>query len=441
MKKLLKRCTLVLAIVLLLATAAIAGDGETFTPDPAEGYYLVTSNSGWFDDQGNEELDTSWGYQYEYEFDAAGRVTMRTTKTVLEEGFELGGDCCTYRYDDAGNCIQKIEDGYTYNYAYDTQGRLVRVTRVDDFDDYVTEYVYDADGNCIQKGDFTCTYTNTDSGLVIVEDCGWKQLTYTYDRSGKLVKYEEDLLSYNEETKKYAGIELRITVKYTYDENGNPAKKDELRRYGSVDGVTFAHEEHTYVVLGYEKLNAGGADVVENKTPFTDVRTNKFYYEPVLWAVEKGITQGDGSSNTFNPDGECTRGQVVTFLWRAAGEPEPNTTEHSFTDVKEGKYYYKAMLWAVEKGITNGLTATTFGPDEKCSRAEFVTFLWRAEQKPAAQGSTSFTDTEANRFYTDAVVWAAENNITNGDGSDTIFNPTGECSRGQVVTFLYRAYH
>ena len=173
--------------------------------------------------------------------------------------------------------------------------------------------------------------------------------------------------------------------------------------------------------------------------PFTDVKEGKYYYDAVLWAVGKGITSGT-SATTFSPKNECTREQVVTFLWRAFGSPEPQTTENPFTDVKEGKYYYKAVLWAVEHGITSGTSATTFSPQDVCTREQVVTFLWRAAAKPAPKTSENpFSDVKAGKYYTDAVLWAVEMGITSGTSSTT-FSPKDNCIREQIVTFLYRAF-
>ena len=172
--------------------------------------------------------------------------------------------------------------------------------------------------------------------------------------------------------------------------------------------------------------------------PFTDVPEGSFYYDPVLWAVKNGITTG-ATATTFNPGGECQRAQVVTFLWRAAGSPEPATTRNPFTDVKERDFYYKAVLWAVENGITNGLTATQFGPFAKCNRAQVVTFLWRAQGSPGSSAAVSFTDVLPGQFYSTPVAWAVEHGITNGI-SATEFGVGGICNRAQVVTFLFRSF-
>ena len=169
---------------------------------------------------------------------------------------------------------------------------------------------------------------------------------------------------------------------------------------------------------------------------FVDVPVDAFYYDAVLWAAKEGITNGT-SDTTFSPNAFCNRAQVVTFLWRAAGCPTPQNSEMPFTDVVKGSFYETAVLWAVENGITNGTSATTFSPNTICNRAQFVTFLWRAQGMPDAGMSNPFTDVAEDTFYTDAVLWAAENGITQGT-SATTFSPNLLCNRAQAVTFLYR---
>ena len=173
--------------------------------------------------------------------------------------------------------------------------------------------------------------------------------------------------------------------------------------------------------------------------PFQDVPGDAYYFEAVNWAVANSVTNGT-SETTFSPNVGCTRAQVVTFLWRAAGQPEPTEGTNPFTDVKEGTYYYKAVLWAVEKGITNGTSETTFDPDETCTRGQIVTFLWRREGKPAPTGANNpFADVKPSAYFGSAVLWAVEKGITNGT-SETTFEPNEDCTRAQVVTFLFRAY-
>ena len=169
---------------------------------------------------------------------------------------------------------------------------------------------------------------------------------------------------------------------------------------------------------------------------FYDVPNDAYFYEAVKWAVKNGITTGVGN-DLFAPEQPCTRAQIVTFLWRAAGSPEPKTAS-SFADVPASAYYAKAVAWAVENGITNGMTETTFAPDATCTRGQSVTFLYRA-LKGTASGSTNFTDVKPDAFYADAINWAVANNVTNGT-SNTTFSPNADCTRAEIVTFLYRAY-
>ena len=169
---------------------------------------------------------------------------------------------------------------------------------------------------------------------------------------------------------------------------------------------------------------------------FADVSTDAYYYEAVKWAAKKGITGGTGDG-TFNPNGSCTRAHIVTFLWRAAGSPEPKSTV-SFADVPAGSYYAKAVAWAVENGITLGTGDGTFSPNATCTRAQSVTFLYRA-LGTAPTTVNGFTDVTADAFYADAVAWAVESGVTNGTSAST-FSPNNGCTRAQIVTFLYRAY-
>ena len=171
--------------------------------------------------------------------------------------------------------------------------------------------------------------------------------------------------------------------------------------------------------------------------PFTDVPETQYYHVPVMWAVEKGITTGT-SATAFSPDKNCTRGQIVTFLWRACGSPEPTTATHNFTDIEANAYYYKAVLWAVENGITTGMTDTTFAPDKTCTRGQAVTFLWRAQGKPTPPTTVKlFRDVSETDYFYAPVHWAAEEGITTGT-SVGIFSPDKDCTRAQIVTFLYR---
>lgn len=171
---------------------------------------------------------------------------------------------------------------------------------------------------------------------------------------------------------------------------------------------------------------------------FYDVPNNAYFYEAVKWAVENGITTGVGN-DLFAPEQPCTRAQIVTFLWRAAGSPEPKGAASGMTDVVSGSYYEKAVAWAIENGITTGTTTSTFSPDATCTRAQAVTFLARALKAKAASAA-EFSDVPTGSYFADAVAWAAANGVTEGIGGG-LFGSDNDCTRGQIVTFLYRAYN
>ena len=174
--------------------------------------------------------------------------------------------------------------------------------------------------------------------------------------------------------------------------------------------------------------------------PFVDVPQGSWFYEAVMWAVEMGITNGTGDGTTFEPNVGCTRAQIATFLWRFAGCPAPKSSVMPFTDVATGKYYTEAIIWAAENGITNGTgDGTTFEPNATCTRAQIVTMLARYLNGTPAGNENPFVDVPANAYYTDAVLWAVENGITTGTGDGTTFKPNETCTRAQIVTFLFRS--
>ena len=201
---------------------------------------------------------------------------------------------------------------------------------------------------------------------------------------------------------------------------------------GAVKSYTFENvkKSHTIEVV-FMKANGNPQTSV-----FVDVATGSYYEEAVDWAVENGITKGT-TATTFSPNATCTRAQAVTFLWRAAGSPEPETRAMPFTDIPVGNYYYDAVLWAVENGITKGTSDTTFSPNMTCTRAQIVAFLWRSEKSPAAGTANPFADVKSDAYYADAVLWAVKENITKGT-TNTTFSPDADCTRAQIVTFLYR---
>ena len=194
--------------------------------------------------------------------------------------------------------------------------------------------------------------------------------------------------------------------------------------------------EYTFVMPD-SSVSVTGYFVREGETMFRDVPADAYYYEAVQWAVETGVTGGVGD-DLFAPDAACTRAQIVTFLWRAAGSPEPQS-KADFTDVPANAYYAKAVAWALENGITKGTSATTFSPDDPCTRAQAVTLLARA-LSAKAEGTADFLDVAESAYYCGAVAWAAENDVTSGVGGKR-FAPDQTCTRAQIVTFLYRAYN
>lgn len=203
---------------------------------------------------------------------------------------------------------------------------------------------------------------------------------------------------------------------------------DDTTNYESISGEIVVYN---FVDTPYFPAIIGDS----SKFNFHDVTRFDYFYDAVKWAVDHDITSGTGRF-TFSPNAACTRAQTVTFLWRAAGSPRPVSTVNPFTDVHYGDYFYQAVLWAVENGITVGTSATTFSPDATVTRAQVVTFLWRANGQPAAWNS-GFTDVSADAYYAKAVAWAVQNGITTGSGFG-VFSPDAACTRAQIVTFLYR---
>lgn len=253
---------------------------------------------------------------------------------------------------------------------------------------------------------------------------GCKSLRYiTIPKSVKKINYSS-----------FAGCSSLTDI--YYEGTAEDWNKIEITKKGEYD----TGEDATGIILNATKhFSSPSAPTPPPVTPdaaFSDVPSGQYYTEPVTWAVEKGITSGTGN-NQFSPNTPCTRGQIVTFLWRAAGKPEPKTANNPFKDVKSSDYYYKAVQWAVENSITSGISTTAFGSEQPCTRAQAVTFMWRAAGKPGVSGG-AFSDVETGSYYADAVRWAVKNGITSGTGKTT-FSPGQNCTRGQIVTFLYRA--
>ena len=247
-------------------------------------------------------------------------------------------------------------------------------------------------------------------------------------------------------------------ARVTYAYSGSSARNVQLvsSKIVTVDGDGHTQGDTATPAFTVTVTRAGGSDSgngggnggtsggetptpTPGKSTFVDVPEDSYYYEPVEWAVGNGITTGV-TSEYFDPDGICTRAQAVTFLWRAAGEPAPKSAAMPFTDVPAGSYYYQAVLWAVENGVTKGTSSTAFSPDANCSRAQIVTFLWRANGSLTAGSGAQFGDVSAAAYYAQAVAWAVEKGVTDGIGNGQ-FGPDLNCTRAQIVTFLYRSMH
>ena len=227
-----------------------------------------------------------------------------------------------------------------------------------------------------------------------------------------------------------------VTITATPDKGYELEMLKVLDRSGDALKLTEKNGKYTFKMpSGKVTIKASFVEEVPEQI-FKDVPANAYYYEAVKWAQEKGITGGIGNG-LFGPNDPCTRAQIVTFLWRAAGSPEPETRAMPFTDIPVGSYYYDAVLWAVENDITKGTSDTTFSPNMTCTRAQIVAFLWRSEKSPAAGTVNPFADVKSTAYYADAVLWAAKEDITKGT-TNTTFSPGADCTRAQIVTFLWR---
>ena len=264
------------------------------------------------------------------------------------------------------------------------------------------------------------------------------------------VKDAQSILSLIAEDTAYTGQPVEATVS---NEDGAWSEQNELPAFvleyfqgeTKLDGAPVDIGDYTV------RLTVGTGDsaisvskefsVFKNEivNPFSDVKDSDYFFDPIIWAFnhDPQITKGT-SDTTFSPSDSCTRGQAVTFLWRACGCEKVTDIENPFTDVKASDYYYDAVLWAYKNKITTGTTTTTFGPNDTCNRGQIVTFLWRSQGEPDSDASIDFTDVADNAYYSVPVRWAVEKGITKGTTDET-FSPKDSCTRGQIVTFLYRA--
>ena len=383
---------------------------DTLEPDEIPGSFTIVSSRVYVRDESGrmirevENHGDRWVVEYTYESMENGSRQIQTNSAtgdvkVLEYTWNDQGELSASRTLENG--VLTSERFYTCN----EDGNVVRQeTRSYENGQLVeTEYTrveYDDAGR-----NTAILYTDANG-----EDLPDEWLRMTYDADGNLVRVQS------------GGADGYVS-ELVYDENGNQLSETTTYADGTVDKLEYTYEPYS----------------VEVGPAFYDVRDDEaYYYHAVDWAVEQGITNGTDETH-FSPDLTCTRAQMVTFLWRAAGEPEPKTKNNPFTDVQEGAYYYNAVLWAVENGITNGTGKDTFSPGATVTRGQTVTFLYRYFHEPQIwRDDGSFVDVPADAYYANAVRWALQEEITNGMDANH-FQPDSPCTRGQIVTFLYRA--
>lgn len=461
MNKLLKRALMLGTLVVCLATAAWAGNvevdwvGGNIDCDvipAAEGYYQNSMQYFYLqsaDDKVNFDKN-----DFEYYFDANGNMTWGQWSdgtVIYRNDYDKNGNLIrsvstgddsvtdteieTFTYDSNGLLTQSryyssikggsAEEDNTYYYTYGNNQITVKAYCSNPYGDSVVNYVYtlDDNGNVVKL-----TYKNETEGY---DYSG--TTTFTYDARGNLTKSENVgtgwnagvtyLFEYNDQDlcvkETFVSAEgYETATTYKYDENGNAIEEVHYNSWGF---------NYTYAPIPQSA----------SQSDFEDVDANSPYTMPIIWAAKTGITTGK-TATTFAPKLGCTRAQMVTFLWRAAGSPEPKSNSNPFTDVDKNSPYYTAIQWAVEMGITNGISATQFSPNVTCTRAQIVTFIYRAAGRPAVKSTTNpFKDVTKNSYY-DAILWAVENGVTNGFNATT-FAPSSTCTRAQGVTFLYRS--
>ena len=290
------------------------------------------------------------------------------------------------------------------------------------------------DGVC--KNGASATVEKTDAGVVFTLPDGEEAYTMAVGSRSKgtfsftVFSYDEDSLNGPARTVDFTDFPMEAGTIFAYT---IPAGTDGDYRGYSEDGQDQYQPDYDSQVDGDDRPLDGGPTTTSS---FTDVPAGAYYADAVKWAVAEGITSGT-SPTTFSPNNGCTRAQMVTFLWRAAGSPEPESDYGPFRDVPKDAYYRKAVLWAAGEGITSGTSPTTFSPNATVTRAQTVTFLWRWEGEPEADQRSGFRDVPTGQYYSQAVSWAVEAGITNGTGTTT-FSPGQTCTRAQIVTFLWR---
>ena len=421
---------------IILAEASSAREGVKLLLDIYENYGCVYASGVFICDKDEVwYVENCSGTQYvaiklnnnmiflEPNMAVIGRVDLDDENVIASKDLiAVAKKAGTFVGDEAKNIID-----FRASYQVSTASAKFTTEKPDTFCTYGTSWAQDAEGNWQRVSGFK-TYPSN-----------WKDSYYfTFEGLGGYIANAEKITGapLKAEAKTYVADKLAALQQELYKDfvtTDELAKASDARALATENGKAMAEKAHK---LGVELVEYITKDDALEPGHFTDVKAGAYYEDAVKWAVDKAVTSGK-TVTTFAPNESCTRAQAVTFLWRAAGSPEPTASEMTFTDVKADSYYYKAVLWAVENKITSGMSDTLFAPDATCSRSQIVTFLYRMQNSPESKAENPFTDVKADAYYANAVLWAVENGVTTG-ASATTFDPAGDCTRGQIVTFLYR---
>ena len=422
---------------IILAEASSAREGVKLLLDIYENYGCVAASGVFVCDKDEVwYIENCSGTQYvaiklnnnnmiflEPNMAVIGRVDLDDENVIASKDLiAVAKKAGTFVGDEAKNIID-----FRASYQVSTASAKFTTEKPDTFCTYGTSWAQDAEGNWQRVSGFKAYPSN------------WKDSYYfTFEGLGGYIANAEKITGapLKAEAKTYVADKLAALQQELYEDfvtTDELAKASDARALATENGKAMAEKAHK---LGVELVEYITKDEALQPSVFTDVKEGAYYVDAVNWAVDKKVTSGK-SETTFAPNDSCTRAQAVTFLWRAAGSPEPTASEMTFTDVKADSYYYKAVLWAVENKITSGMSDTLFAPDATCSRSQIVTFLYRMQNSPESKAENPFTDVKADAYYANAVLWAVETGVTTG-ASATTFDPAGDCTRGQIVTFLYR---
>lgn len=392
-----------------VVVGVIAKDGYAFQTDRLNAPQITGSINGELVDVSGQDEYTAY---LTYTFEA-----LAEKKTLSSIAITTAPDKTEYKTGD----------------TFDPTGMVVTATYADKTTAAVTGYIFTPNGKlATNNGSVTISYTE---GNVTKTATQTIKVTQAKTPASLAVTTAPAKTSYIAgESFSSAGMVVSVTYsdKSTAAVTGYTVTPSKLT--AETNSVTISYTENEKTVYAEQAVTVKAAI-----NPFSDIKESDYFHDPVLWAVSNGVTKGT-SATTFSPNAPCTRAQMATFLWRAAGSPDPVGSSNPFKDVPENAYYAKAVQWAYEQGITGGTSATTFSPDADCTRAQMAAFLCRMAGGKAASSTIAFTDVSADAYYAESVQWAVENGITLGTGDGTTFSPNEICTRAQMVTFLYRFF-